>query len=171
MVYYIIFVCTAINTTYAHIYCYIVYNNTFTLLLCNNTFTTYFPTSKCTLIDPERQRRGTDVCGNRDMAPLFGQLAYISSWEKCCKCVIIHNISVNLCIIVPINNVPIYSGHGFVHIQSELLKKTRWARIVDKCLPKNASNQSNGVRLNIDEIRLCTVCHMVIPELIYHRAM
>ena len=48
----------------------------------------------------------------------------------------------------------LYSGHGFVHIQSELLKKTRWARIVDKCLPKNASNQSNGVRLNIDEIRL-----------------
>ena len=127
---------------YAHIYCYIVYNNTFTLLLCNNTFTTYFPTLKCTLIDPERQRRGTDVCGNRDMAPLFGQLAYILSWEKCCKCVIIHNISVNLCIIVPINNVPIYSGHGFVHIQEnevasdcrqvppkKCLKSIKWGEI------------------------------------------
>ena len=33
-------------------------------------------------------------CGG---AAVRGKLAYISSSEKCCKCVIIHNISVKLC--------------------------------------------------------------------------
>ena len=32
-------------------------------------------------------------------ATVRGQLAYISSSENCCKCVIIHNISLHLCIM------------------------------------------------------------------------
>ena len=76
-------------------------------------------------------------------ATVPGQFAYISLSEKCCKCVIIHNISVNLCILmiltVRINNVPkvniVYSCSRPLHTQSEYCKKMRWARILLRHVP------------------------------------
>ena len=60
------------------------------------------------------------------------QLAHISSSEKRCKCVIIHNISVHLCImyvlIMYLNSV-----YGCCIRTIWILKKMRWARILDKC--------------------------------------
>ena len=57
--------------------------------------------TKCTLIDREQWRHVTvpAYMYPGGGAVVRGQLAYISSSEKCFKCVIIHNISINVCII------------------------------------------------------------------------
>ena len=69
----------------------------------------------------------------RGGAVVRGQLAYISSSEKCCKCLIMYNIRVNLrtlyVLILYLNK----TRTVLVHIIIWIVKKPGWARILDKC--------------------------------------